>query len=315
VRTLALAHPDVPEAALATALEASGGDLSAAAHLLAEHAQAGGGGGAWQQQQQRRPRPAHRVAAASPSPADHPYPAAAREPYPRPRRSSNGGAVAAAVQAGFRRPSSARSSSSSAASSLGGGDGGGGGGGGPPSPTRGGRGPTWYRAPEDPAAASAKAEVDRLYNEAKMKELEAVVLERAVQEARTKADADRLAADRRAAQDRAAALRRDARRLAADAHNAGKVNHLEVDVHGQSAGDALARVRAMLESARAVADASRAESRLTVVVGRGLHSGAAGPVLRPAVLDFLARGQYAYEVPAHNPGVVIVTVCPSESGA
>lgn len=368
VRTLAAAHPAVPEAMLFNTLEASGGDLAVATRLLAENEAAGG----WQRVRSSSGSPRHRrasspgalssmaaeaaAAAAMTSSTMFPPLGQAQGQHHHHRggrpwhssgssaggssssaasseRASPRGGLASASAALLHPPSSApqnlqqqqqslprRPSSSSSSSSSSGGGGGNGNGNGnnlgrsPPgsrSPPRGARGQGYQQQPQ--AAAAIRAEVDRLYKEADMKQLEASVLERAAQQAPTKQDADRHLANRRAALERAAALRREAVRLAPDAHNTGKVNNMEVDVHGQSVAAALQCVRRMLESAGGLADASRADSRLKVIFGKGLHSGIEGPVLRPAVLDLLSRGGYEYEVPPYNPGVVFVTVRPGQA--
>jgi hypothetical protein len=369
VRTLAAAHPAVPEAMLVNVLEASGGDLAVATRLLVENEAAGGwqrvraSSGSGSSPRHRRassPGALSSMAAAAAAMTGTMFPplgqAQGQHQHHRGGRpwhssgSSAGGSSSSSERASPRAlasssallhpPSSAphnaraygsptttrpipqqnlqqqqslprRPSSSSSSSPSGGGGNGANLGRSPPgsrSPPRGARGQGYQQQ-----AAAIKAEVDRLYKEADMKQLEASVLERAAQLAPTKQDADRHAANRRAAHERAAALRREAGRLAADAHNTGKVNNMEVDVHGQSAAAALQCVRRMLESAGGLADASRADSKLKVIFGKGLHSGIEGPVLRPAVLELLARGGYEYEVPPYNPGVVFVTVRPGQA--
>ncbi|KAI0370669.1 hypothetical protein BV20DRAFT_966157 [Pilatotrama ljubarskyi] len=87
-----------------------------------------------------------------------------------------------------------------------------------------------------------------------------------------------------------------------------KVNNInsqpgEVDLHGLYVGEAIRYADQAVQKAIA-----RGDSKIRLVVGKGLHSTAGMPKLKPAVEKYLREKGHEAEVDERNPGVLVVSV-------
>lgn len=79
-----------------------------------------------------------------------------------------------------------------------------------------------------------------------------------------------------------------------------------IDLHGLTVTEAMERLKERLE---VVID--KGYEKLSVIVGRGIHSGSDGPKLKPAVIRFATELNISYQIHNRNDGCIIFNLTPS----
>ncbi|GJE90107.1 hypothetical protein PsYK624_062300 [Phanerochaete sordida] len=84
----------------------------------------------------------------------------------------------------------------------------------------------------------------------------------------------------------------------------------EIDLHGLSVQEAIARADDAIQEARI-----RGDSELHFIVGRGLHSRGGVAKIKPAIEDLMQQYRLATELDPYNPGLLIVRLRGGRKGS